>query len=739
MSEMQIQEHGGADQDIQYYLRILNRYRWRILSLAVVLTLLATVLTFTIAPTYKATATLLIEAEKANVVSIEEVYGIDSGRQEYFFTQFEILKSRRIAERVVDKLKLATHRKFIIEKSKSTSPLDFVKQLFAINAGKQQTYTAEELHLQTMRTVVDEYMHRLSIAPVRNTQLVKISFEAASPKLSALIVNTHAEVYIESHLESQLMMTERASTWLNERLAVLKQKLDDSEDKLLAYQNQEELVDIDGVKSIEARELQELNQQLSTARQQLKQSENIFNLIQKNQGSLDSLIALPDVLNHALILKVSEAVQTSKTKISELKGVYGPKHPIMIAAQLELSSAEDNLAGQVSLLVSGISNEYKKLSVDVKNLELAIKEKGTHYRELSRLDSRQQELKREVATNQQLYDAFFTRFKETKEVGEFESANARIIDPAIAPIVPHSPKKKVIVGVTFIMSVLLGIGLVFVYEYLNDGIRSVEDIEQQLKQRMLGLLPKQKKLKNSTLPLRHYFDKNQHAFSESIRTLRTSLLLTNINNNVKVVSVTSSVPGEGKTTVSINLAFALGQLEKVLLIDADMRRPSVAKRFDLPAYQEGLSNVLSGTHRLEECVVSDEESGIDVLTAGTLTTTPQELLASQALADFIEKTQAQYDRIVIDTAPTQAVSDAIIITQQADSLIYVVKADSTRQRVIKQGLSRLGAMAGRIDGIVLNQVDLDKAAKYGEYHGYYDQYGYNTEHEQKTEQAQRAS
>ncbi|REL31953.1 GumC family protein [Thalassotalea euphylliae] len=731
MSEIQVHEHSSADQDIQYYLRILTRYRWRIFSLAFVLTLLATVLTFTIVPTYKATATLLVEAEKANVVSIEEVYGIDSGRQEYFFTQFEILKSRRIAQRVVEKLKLATHQEFIVDEDDDFSPVSVVKQLLAVNVGKQQSYTVDELHQKTMRAVVDEYMSRLSIAPVRNTQLVKISFEAASPKLSALIVNTHAEVYIESHLESQLMMTERASTWLNERLAVLKQKLDDSEDNLLAYQNQEELVDIDGVKSIEARELQELNQQLSVARQKLQQSENIFNLIQRNQGSLDSLIALPDVLNHALIIKVSEAVQNSKTKISELKGVYGPKHPIMIAAQLELSSAEDNLASQVSLLVSGISNEYKKLSVDVQNLEIAIKDKGTHYRELSRLDSRQQELKREVASNQQLYDAFFTRFKETKEVGEFESANARIIDPAIAPIVPYSPKKKVIVGVTFIMSILLGMGLAFVYEYLNDGIRSVEDIEQQLKQRMLGLLPKQKKLKSDVLPLRHYFDKEQHAFSESIRTLRTSLLLTNIDNNVKVVSVTSSVPGEGKTTVSINLAFALGQLEKVLLIDADMRRPSVAKRFDLPAYQEGLSNVLSGTHRLEECVVSDEESGIDVLTAGTLTTTPQELLASQALADFIKKAREQYDRIVIDTAPTQAVSDAIIITQQADSLIYVVKAESTRQRVIKQGLSRLGAMAGRIDGIVLNQVDLDKAAKYGEYHGYYDQYGYNTEQAQK--------
>ena len=241
------------------------------------------------------------------------------------------------------------------------------------------------------------------------------------------------------------------------------------------------------------------------------------------------------------------------------------------------------------------------------------------------------------------------------------------------------------------------------------------------------LLPLQKNYRKQGLPLRHFFSKEEHAFSESIRTIRTSLLLLNIEHDAKIISVTSSIPGEGKTTVSINLAFALGQLERVLLIDADMRRPSVAKTFSLPSYQAGLSNIAAGTHSFEECLVHDEDSGIDVITAGTLPPNPQELLASAGFATLIEQVKEKYDRIVIDTPPTQAVSDAIVVAQHSNSLIYVVKADNTREKVIQSGLARLLSAGVRVDGIVLNHVDLKQAAKYGEYTGYYDQYGYNAQ------------
>jgi len=714
--------------DLQHYFRVIQRFKWRILSLAIIVTLLTIVIVSSIIPKYMASATLLIQAEQANVVSIEEVYGVDSGRKEYFFTQFEILKSQELAQRVVERLNLIEHPEFDPDqKAESFDLLSKIKSLLPFLPNKVTHYSEEQKLAYKTRLVVNDFSSRLSIIPVNKTQLVKIAFLSESTELSATIVNTLAEVYIESHLEAKLLMTEKASSWLNGRLTALKEKLDISESILQAYQNKERLVDIDGVKSIEAKDLQQLNSQLSAAKQRLEQSTHIYNLVQAKQDDISSLIALPEVLNHQLIQSVNEAAQKAKTKISELKGVYGSKHPIMIAAQSELRSVNENLNNQVRVLVSGISNEYQSAQANVINLDKSVKLKGQRFRELSTLDAKQKELKRDVESNEQLYNAFFTRLKETKEVGEFQSANARLIDRALPPLTPAKPRKKLIVVLAFIVSIGMGIVLAFLFEMLNDGIRSVEDIEQKLKQRMLGLLPLQKALRKGGIPLKHFFDPKEHAFGESIRTLRTSLLLMNIEHEAKVISVTSSVPGEGKTTVSINLSFALGQLEKVLLIDADMRRPTVAKTFGFPLYQTGLSNIIAGTHRFDECLISDDESGVDVICAGTLPPNPQELLASGKFAKLIEAVKGKYDRIVIDTPPTQAVSDAVLLSQQSDSLLYVVKADNTREKVIKSGLSRLIAGGIRIDGIVLNHVDLKQAARYGEYTGYYDQYGYNAQ------------
>jgi len=279
-----------------------------------------------------------------------------------------------------------------------------------------------------------------------------------------------------------------------------------------------------------------------------------------------------------------------------------------------------------------------------------------------------------------------------------------------------------------ILSTMLGVMLAFLFELLHDGIRNPDDVENKLGHRMIGLLPWVEHGKDEKLGLRTFFDSSQHGFSEAVRTLRTSLVLSHIEKPAKVISVTSSVPSEGKTTVAQNLAFSLMQMEKVLLIDADMRRPSVGKDFGLPLYQPGLSNLIAGSNTLAECIHHDEETGLDVIPAGAVPPNPQELLASPRFAKALKVLIDKYDRVIIDTAPTQAVSDALIISRYADSMLYVVKADSTRQKLIANGLGRLLQVGAKLDGVVLNQVDTSsKGGYYGQYYGYYDQYGYGAE------------
>lgn len=731
---------GSEKIDFGQYWRTIRSFQWRILSLAIVVTMLATLFALSITPRYLATASLLIEAEQTKVLSIEEIYGLDSSRKEYFQTQFEILRSRQIAERVIDKLNLLQDPRMTQSKKFSSVPmltsaladtknwiksvLPFLPQKSAVSRTDAEVAAAKKMAL------ILNVSTNLQISPIKNTQVVNISFESGSADLSASVANAVAEVYIESYLQAKFNMTSKATTWLNDSLQGLKEKLDLAEKRLADFYEKEQLVNIDGVVGLAAEELQALSEQLLTAQNNLKQSAAIFEQVNSQAGDINTLSRLPIVQNHSSIQNLKRSEITAQSKISELSRVYGPKHYRMIAARAELESIQGNLNSQLRTIIGGIASDYEVTYRNARNkvfdLQSEVRIAKSKYRRLTTLESKRRALQREVDINQQLYNSFFTRLKETSELGGFESANARVLDPATPPARPAKPKKGLIIAAAFIASIGAGIFLALVLEALNSGIRTVDDVERKLAQRMLGIVPVQATKRKKGLPLRHYFDTQFHTFSESIRTIRTNLLLLNIDSASRVILVASSVPKEGKTTVAINLAFALGQLGKTLIIDADLRRPSLAKQFGFPGFQPGLANVIAGTHSEEECIVADEYSATDVLPAGSLPPNPQELLASKTFKALITILRKNYTYIVIDTAPTQAVSDAMVVSEVSDSLLYVVKADSTNEKTINNGLSRFLQIGHRVDGVVLNQVNIKKAMKSGDYTGFYDPYGYQS-------------
>lgn len=707
------------------------RRKWSIITLVLVVTMVAVLAVLAITPIYRAAATLLIEEKAAKVVSIEQVYGLEGAGSEYLQTQFELLKSRALAERVVRQLNLTTHPEFdprqqpepLIDVSGLLAHLDFRKVLPVTLPGDLES-PLDTTEAEIFDTVTKLLMERITIEPQGKSQLVKVQVDMADAATAALAANALANGFIETQLEATMEMSMTATNWMNSRLGELRTKLKSAEDRLQAFREKENLVDVDGVATISAAELSLTGDRMIDARRQRAEAESQYRQVQSMRtGGWERLATIPAVLGHPLIQQFKAEQAKAQAKVEELSKRYGPGHPAMAAARSELSAASGSLRGQVEQIVAGIERNYQLALANENSLQASFNANKSQIQDISRKEFQLRELQREVDGNRALYDTFMTRLKETAATSDLESANARVVDKAVVPSEPIKPKKSLIVAIAALLALFAGIGLTLLIDALNNTFKSTEAVESRLNIPVFGILPMIKQGERGELARLFTTDKNK-SFSESIRTIRTGVVLSGIDNPHKVIVITSSIPGEGKSTVSVNLAFALGQMERVLLIDADLRRPTMAKSFDLPVGTPGLANLIAGNARLDECIKTID--GIDMIVAGTVPPNPLELLSSQRFAKAIEVLKSKYDRIIIDSPPTQAVSDAIVLSTLANSLIYVIKSDSTHIPLVERGIGQLLQSNAPVKGIVLNQVDIKKAKKYGySYGGYYDYYGYS--------------
>lgn len=706
--------------DLRKYFAVINRSKWRILLLALLIAILTAFIVLNMKPVFSAKATLLIEAQQAKAVKIEEVYGMNSAQQEYYLTQFEILKSRTIAESVIIRLNLAEHPDYMPKASLKNKIQDWLPFL---RAGTDDNKSQQQIALEKRERLFAQFISNLSIEPVRKTQLVNIYFESHDPELAAKVANAIGETYIDSQLEAKMGITQKANSWLGGRLGELRQRLDDSEKAMQDFRLREGLIDVAGVRGLGSQELERLGVELTAARSKKAQVDSFIRVIsQYGKTNVDQLESLPEITAHPSIQNVKKEVISAERKVSELSKIYGPKHPKLLAVKSELATIQENLREQIRKLIAGIENESQTEAQKLASLEAEMARAKGQYQDVSGKEAEYQRLQREVETNRQLFETFMSRQKETEVAGDFDSAIARFTDRAITATEPIKPKRKFIVILAFIAALGFGVVVAFVMESLNDTIKTSQDVESVLQQRSLGIIPKLLLNNNVAEFNRTFFDTEQRTFSESVRSIRTSLALLALDKPLQLLVVTSSVPEEGKSTVSSNLSFAFAQLEKVLLIDADMRKPTIAKRFSLPAFQPGLANYLTETESLENCIVHDEQSGVDILPAGTIPINPLELLAHPRFLALLNELKGRYTKIVIDTPPVQAVSDALMIARLADAVVMVVKADYSRSGLIQNSLAKLVQSHAKVYGVVLNDLDVKKAERYYGSYGYYQYY-----------------
>lgn len=429
---------GEETLDLVEYWRSISKRKWSIFGLVVLVALITTLVVFSLKPQYRSTTTLMIEQSKAKVVSIEEVYNSMGGNREYYQTQVEIIKSRELARKVVEKLKLTEHPDY--DPRKATD--DGLKKWLPMNWFKTPTPLSDEAIL---KKVIRDFSADLQVQPVRNSQLVQISFTAYDKEIAAQVPNALADIYIENDLEAKVKMTQKASAWLTSQMGELRTKLEGSERSLQDYRERERIVDAKGVAlSGAAKALEDASSGLVAARAKRAEAESLFNQVQavkqgKSPGGLDSI---PAVLRHPTVQRMKEVEAEAEKKVADASKRYGPEHPRMVQATAELSSARDNSRRQIDIVVAGVAKEYEVARANEQAIASALGQSKAEIQGINRKEFQLGVLEREAQANRQLYDMFLNRFKETNIAADLQSTVARVIDPAVVAASAYAPKKS---------------------------------------------------------------------------------------------------------------------------------------------------------------------------------------------------------------------------------------------------------------------------------------------------------
>ncbi|QCO89092.1 polysaccharide biosynthesis tyrosine autokinase [Vibrio neocaledonicus] len=675
-----------------HHFKAIKKNWLSIAAITLLFSLTCTWYIYSKASIYQATATLLIQEEQKSALSIEEVYGVDTTKKEYFQTQIAILKSNHIADKVIRELNLTQLPEFtssggLNKKIDQIKSIPFVQDLLNVAPSPKETAQFSESYYQALQA----FRSKLDIEPVRNTQLVRIRFRSTDPKLATTIANAVGQAYIDANFEAKLVVTQNAATWLTNNSQKLEERLRNSEQALQEFLLKEGLIDINGIDEIYANELEELTRKLNIAVNKRIEAQTLIQLLRrKSSQSLDSLLSIDEFANQAQIrdLKLSEA-QAAKN-LSELAQRYGPKHDRMIQAKAQLAEIQSRTQQLIRDISFSKQQDLLAAKAQEDMLRAELDNKKSDFQSLGSQKARYEQLKREVESNKALYEAFLNREKETNATSDYKNVTARFTDKAIIPLFPVAPQRIKLVLIATFFGFAIACALVIILETMREVIRSTADVQEKLGVTCLGVIPmvKKRNLRKNGVSYTAYLDDEEKLFSEACRSVRTSLLLRLTNTKQKILPFTSAIPEEGKTSTSINMAVSFSKMEKVLIIDCDLRRPSIAKRFGIAESSPGLTHILTMDTPIKDCITHIKEANLDVLPAGLIPPNPQELLASDRFKKLLEHFQNKYDRIIIDTPPLLSVSDALILGQYANGLITVIRSESTKSSLVNLALSK---------------------------------------------------
>ncbi len=726
--------------DLAHYWRVIRRHKWGILSITLLTLIVGVLYTISATPIYQARTVLLADPIQPNVNS-QNQYVNTALVYLFYETQYEIIKSHSVAEKAVDKLglveKYRQKQELAAGEEQTEEPKDFLQRLKAwkkeLGNWKQwlpldlapEEEKQEPSDQQLRRQLAGQIQGNLQVKGGKQSEIINISYQSPDPREAADVANAVADAYMEFSLDARLKGAKKTATWLNEQLAELRRKLRESEQALEAYQKAHGLVDSSQQAQIASTRLSTLNAELIKAQTQRSEAEILYNQVKSLKGRQGDYASLGPVLNSPSVRTLVQEESKLARRMKELSERYGEKHPKMIAARSDLQEARRALQREVNKVVDNIAKKYRMAQAQEQKIQRLIRKQQQEISELKGTNFELARLEREVENNRRIYETFLARFQEADVSEEYDATNVRIIDSATVPKAPYKPKKAQVILISVVLGLFLGVLVAFLREALDNTFKTTTDIEEKLGIPSLGLVPLVKR-RGRINPESQFLADPRSQFSENINNIRTGLLFSNVDRPPQVILITSASGSEGKSTLAANLAASLGQLDRTLLLEADLRKPSLSNTLKLPR-KPGLSDLVAKNTDMAHFkvpLVGNEKHGFYAIPCGTLPPNPLELLSSEHFRVLLRRLRDQFRYIVIDGPPLLAVSDAIVLGQEADSVILTIKAESTTIKAAREAISRLHKANVHITGAVLSQAEPKRMAYYGGHYYQASYYGY---------------
>jgi capsular exopolysaccharide synthesis family protein len=701
----------GSNQ-MQRLIGVMRKHIWLIVSCITIVMSLAALYTVRQKPLYRATANIAIYRESAGVIPVS-----GSGGQEpmdlddytvALETQLRVLQSRRLALDVVRKLHLDQNPDFTGRKP-SSGPR-------TLDPAESPDGSNDEM------AAADGVLGGIALNTVRQTRVVQVSYIHPKPQVAAAVSNALVEAFIEDSIRARFESANRAARFLSDQLADLKLKVEESQKRVVEYQKAHDILGVDDKQNVITAKLDDINKQLTDA-----QADRILKEAEYQTIAGEGVVSASSVRDSLVMQSLRSQESELRNQYAQATSVYGPNNPKVIELDNRIKQAEANIQAEVRRVANRVELDYRASLAREQKLKVAFEKQKTEANRMNESSIEYGILKRELDSNRQLYDNLQERMKEAGVAAGMRSSNIRLIDSAEVPSGPISPNVPMNMSFGFIMGLAVAGGAVAMRESLNKSITDPMEVEATTQLPALAIIPLRAELGGERPALAGdralsagspdvaVIRRPKSALAESYRALGTSILLS--PPEMKTLVVTSPLPSEGKTTTTVNTAVVIAQQgERVLLIDADLRKPAVHRSLGL-RNDKGLTNLLQGQASFEEVVQRGTVKGLDVLTSGPGTSGPAELLGSEMMAGLIARWREEYDYVLIDTPPVLAVTDAVRLSSKTDSVMMVMRSGHTTREALKRACDLFKHAKASMLGVVLNAVDFKATGAY--YYGFY--------------------